>query len=68
MTDVPAKFFCVKEAAVYSGLSLAELYRLARLKKLPHFYEGRQLRFAPADLQRYLEVEPPNRRFSLHST
>ena len=62
MTNAPTKFFCVKEAAACSGLSLAELYRLARLGKLPHFYEGQesqQLRFVPADLQRFLETELP---------
>lgn len=41
------EFFCVKEAAAFSGFSLAELYRLARTGAVAHLREGRQLRFRP---------------------
>jgi len=53
----PAPFFCVKEASAFSGLSLAELYHLARTEQLPFFYEGRQLRFRPEDVRAFLERE-----------
>ena len=50
------ELYCVKEASAYSGLSLAELYRAARLGRIRHAREGRQLRFTPKDLEAYLRA------------
>jgi excisionase family DNA binding protein len=45
---------CVKESAAHTGLSIATLYRLARLGEISHHWEGRQLRFFTADLDAFL--------------
>ncbi len=57
-------FFCVKEASRASGLSLAELYGLARTGEIPFFTEGKQLRFRPDDLRAFIEGESSDRAHS----
>lgn len=55
------KFYCVKEASAYSGLSLFELYRAARLGHIRHTRQGQQLRFTPEDLDAYPTEENAER-------
>jgi excisionase family DNA binding protein len=57
MDEPVTQFFCVKEASAWSGLSLSELYRLARTGEIPHWYDGAQLRFHRRDLADFLAGE-----------
>ena len=56
----PTEYFCIKEAAAHSGLPIAGLYRLAREGRLPHFWDGEQLRIIRHGLEAYLALLDPD--------
>lgn len=59
--EVPvSEYFCIKEAAAHSGLPIAGLYRLAREGRLPHFWEGEQLRIIRRGLEAYMALLDPD--------
>lgn len=49
------EFMTAKEAAAHLGIALSTLWKMSSARVLPYHKSGRLLRFAKADLDRYLE-------------